>query len=154
MSFLGFGKKKEEVKVSEPLPPPTQQAPVEASKGISSPIDAAALLPKQEDFSFEHITQSPLEANALDTPPPIEKVELVPVMPTPEQLLEDAPAPEEHSEMDLSELSKQLPIQDVPRPPENETLMDSSDLSLDIPDDLMMPEAEPEEQIVEEKKEV
>ncbi len=163
MGFFGFGKKKEEVKVSEPLPVP-EAAPsssMDASQGISPPVDAAALLPKKEendDFPFEHIHSSPLDMEPSPVTLPVEQAPPIPEpqMPSQKNMLEEAPFPEEHPAMDLSELSKQLSIQDVPRPPEQEVGSDDAmNLSLDIPDDLMMPEVEPEpEQVEEAKKEV
>ncbi|MEK6964120.1 MAG: hypothetical protein AABX70_06855 [Nanoarchaeota archaeon] len=158
MSFFGFGKKKEEMSVGTPLPVPEEASskPMDASQGISPAVDAAAFLPKKEDFPFEHISSLPFDMEPSPVSPPVEQATPTPEpqMLAPEHILNEAPSPEEHPEMDLSELSRQLPIQDVPRPPEQGMSSDETmDLSLDIPDDLMMSETEPE-QAQEVKREV
>ncbi|HLD05481.1 MAG TPA: hypothetical protein VJG90_07205 [Candidatus Nanoarchaeia archaeon] len=156
MSFLGFGKKKEEVKIAEPLPAP-QMSPVTSAPVSASPlVDAAALLGSkassdlskpQDDFPFEHLTRSPLEEEPKATPIPEPTPQGMPlgspVQAQHEELLEEAPAPMEESPMpemaNLSELSRQLPIQDIPRPPDHEMKEeDSFDLALDIPESLTL----------------
>ena len=138
MSFFGFGKKKEAEQKAEPLPAP------KSSSSMPPSVDPAALVSKKEDFPFEHINSSPLDMPQEKPPEAVQKVEIpMPEAPIPD-FLDAAPGP--MKEADLSELAKQLPLQDIPLPPKEEqpALEVPLDMSFDIPADFAKPLAKEE----------
>ena len=159
MGFFGFGKKKESKE--ESLPPPNPAPEQSSLRGAPPSVDPAALLGKETatelkqevdtgDFPFEHISSLPIELDnkpnmvtpALQPlPEPTPKADSPPPeTPSPDIFFDEAPMPEQAQTMDLNELAKQLPIQDIPKPPSDEKTAPQMDFELEIPDDFIKPE--------------